>query len=158
MSRNQDFERKEMERRFRRRIFQTVFVSVAAMVAAVLLWKLRSLLVPILVGALLAYLFRPLRDRFQVGWLSHEMRVLTLFAVIGAAVFAGVNGLRKQLPNERQKLELKVRLKYKLNEKFREIVGSTGPGASSGGRLLAREAGPMMDQINRLLEDRKSVV
>jgi predicted PurR-regulated permease PerM len=150
MSRNQDFERKELERKFRRQIFHTTFVSLTVVISAFLFWKLRSLMIPIIVGALLAYLFRPVKDRFQISWLPHEARVLTLFACIGAVIFLSINSIRKQMPDERQKLELKVRLKYKLNEKFQQVVGADKK--NPFGQMIAKEAGPMMDQINHVLD------
>ncbi|MBX3022304.1 MAG: AI-2E family transporter [Bdellovibrionales bacterium] len=151
MSRNADFERKELERKFRRQVFHSVFITLTLILSGLLFWKLRSLLLPIMVGALLAYLFRPLKDRFQIPWLHHELRVLTLFAFIGLIIFVGISSLRKQMPNERQKLELQVRLKYKLNEKFQQVVGSKD-GSNPVGKMIAKEAGPMMDQINHLLD------
>lgn len=152
MSKNQDFERKELERKHRRQVFTVCFVVLTVISSVLLLWNLRSLLLPILVGALLAYLFRPLKDRFHVPWLHHELKVLALFAFIGLVVFMGVNSLRKQMPNEKQKLELKVRLKYKLNEKFQQVVGTKNGGTGPVGQIIAKEAGPMMDQINHLLD------
>lgn len=151
MTRNEDFTRKEMERKFRRQVFHISFLSLTVILSAFLLFKLRSLLLPILVGALLAYLFRPMKDRFQAPWMPHEARVLTLFACIGFFLVLGFNGVRKQLPNERQKLELKVRLKYKLNEKLDQVLGKdAGSGALRG--LVAKEIGPILNQINRALD------
>ena len=149
MSRSQEFERKERERQLRRKRFHTGFVGLAVLVVALLLWKLHSLLVPIIVGALLAYLFRPLKDRFQVRWLHHELRILLLFVFLGFIIFAAIGGVRKQMPDEKQKLELKVRLKYKLNEKYQQVVDQTK--SSPLGGIIAREAGPMMEQFNKLL-------
>jgi predicted PurR-regulated permease PerM len=106
---------------------------------------------PIIVGALMAYLFRPLKDRFQVPWLHHELRVLALFALIGFGFFVIGMNVAKHIPNEREKLELKVRIKYKLNEKFQELVGQEADKRGTFGRMLAKEAGPMMDQLNRWL-------
>jgi predicted PurR-regulated permease PerM len=152
MSKNQDFERKEMERKFRRQVFHSCFLTLVILVTVFLVWKLRSLLIPVVVGALLAYLFRPMKERFQMPWLPHELRVLTLFACIGAAIFMGANSVRKQLPNEKEKLELKVRLKYKLNEKFQQATGNGKPGQGAAGKMIAKEAGPLMDQLNHLLD------
>lgn len=152
MSRNQDFTKKELERKFRRQVFHVSFILLTLIFGAVLLWKLHSLMIPICVGALMAYLFRPLKDYFEVRWLPHELRVIALFACIGIVISMGVHIVRRQLPNERQKLELKVRLKYKLNEKFQQVVGSGKPDASPVSQLIAKEAGPMIDQLNHILE------
>ena len=111
MSRKVDLNEKEQERQVRRRFFLRAFSALTMIFCGFLLWKLRSLLLPIMVGALLAYLFRPLKDRFQVTWIAHEMRVLLLFAAIGAGIFLSVNNLRQHLPSEREKLELASTIK-----------------------------------------------
>lgn len=149
-----DFEVKERERKHRRKIFHLAFSAFALISTGLLVWKLHSLILPIIVGALLAFLFRPVKERFKVPWLHHELQVLCSFAAIGLVLFFGFNNVRKHIPDERQKLELKVRLKYKLNEKFQQVVG----GKSADGQknmlapLIAKEAGPLMDQINHVLD------
>ncbi len=149
-----NLEEKENARRLRRRIFNVSLGGLSLLVAALLFWNLRSLILPIVVGALLGYLFRPVKDRFQIGWLPHEMKVLVLFACVGFGVFAGVNQVRKMIPDEKQKLEIKVRLKYKMNEKFQEIVGTHDREKRQNpvAQLISREAGPMVDQVNKWLD------
>lgn len=151
MKRRPTLEQQEHERRVRRRIFHSGFWSLAILGGGLLFWQLSSLFLPIIVGALMAYLFRPLKDRFQVPWLHHELRVLALFALIGFGFFVIGMNVAKHIPNEREKLELKVRIKYKLNEKFQELVGQEADKRGTFGRMLAKEAGPMMDQLNRWL-------
>ena len=150
----QSTHQKERDRRARRKIFHTTFLILAVGVAIFLLWKLRPLLLPIVVGALLAYLFRPVKDRFQVSWLPHELRVLTLFACVGFCLFMLINKARQMIPDEKQKLELKVRLKYKVNEKFQDIVGMRNPEKRAGliAQVVSRELGPAMNQLNRGLD------
>ncbi len=147
-------DKKEHDRKIRRKWFNFAFALGTISFSALLLFKLKALLLPIVVGALLGYLFRPIKDRFQISWLPHELRVLTLFACVGLGLFMGFNKARKMIPDEKQKLELKVRLKYKVNEKFQEIVGSNNPERKSNliAQLIAKEAGPAMDQINSLLD------
>jgi len=154
MKRRPTFEEQERERHNRRKIFKTGFALVTTAAALFLLWNLSSLLLPMVVGAFFAYLFRPLKDRFQVPWLNHELRVLALFAFIGAALFFVGNTVRQHIPDEKQKLELKVRIKYKLNEKFQELIGSNNKEKRKGtvAQLVAKELGPMMDQLNVFLD------
>lgn len=154
MKRRPTFEQQEHERKVRRKIFKIGFWIVASTATLFLLWKLKSLMLPMLVGALLAYLFRPLKDRFQIPWLHHELRVLTLFAFIGFGIYAMTNTVRRHIPDEKQKLELKVRIKYKLNEKFQEIIGARDKEkkASAVAHLISKELGPVMDQINYQLD------
>jgi hypothetical protein len=153
MSNGQGFEEKERERKVRRKVFHLTFAALALILGGFLIWKLRILILPIIVGGLLAFLFRPVKDRFRIRWLPHELQVLCSFAVIGLVLFFAFNTLRKHIPDEKQKLEFKVRLKYKLNEKYRQLVAKSPDGKSNAVvPLIEKEVGPLMDRINQALE------
>jgi predicted PurR-regulated permease PerM len=153
MSPDQDFQEKERERKVRRRIFHLIFAILALILGGFLTWKLSGLVLPIIVGALLAFLFRPVKERFKIPWLPHELQVLCSFAAIGLVLFFAFDTARKYIPDDRQKLEFKVRLKYKLNEKYQELVTKSPEEKSSmlvG--LIAKQVDPLMDKVNELLE------
>ncbi len=153
MSNGQDFEERERERTVRRKVFYLTFGALTLLVSGFLIWKLSGLILPIIVGALLAFVFRPVKERFRVRWLPHELQVLCSFAAIGLALFFAFNTLRKHIPDEEQKLEFKVRLKYKLNEKYQQIVAKPPEGKSNTvGPLVEKELGPLMDKVNQFLE------
>lgn len=152
MKRGEDFLREEMERRRRRKYFHLAFTVVTALFCGFLLWNLRMLILPVTVGALLAFLFRPVKERFKVPYLPHELQVLCSFAAIGVALFFVFNNVRNHIPNEREKLELKVRIKYKLNEKFQQVVKPADGKPGVVANLIAKEAGPAMDQVNGWLD------
>ena len=152
MSNVQDFEEKERERRVRRKVFYRTFAALALISGGFLLWKLSILILPIIVGGLLAVVFRPVKDRFRIRWLPHELQVLCSFAAIGVVLFFAFNTLRKHIPDEEQKLEFKVRLQYKLNERYRQLVAKSPEGKSNAvAALLEKELGPLMDKINHVL-------
>ncbi|HSS17051.1 MAG TPA: AI-2E family transporter [Candidatus Dormibacteraeota bacterium] len=152
MSNVQDFEEKERERKVRRKVFYLTFATLALIFGGFLLWKLSSLILPIIVGCLLALAFRPVKDRFRIRWLPHEIQVLCSFAAIGVVLFFAFNTLRKHIPDEEQKLEFKVRLQYKLNEKYRQLVAKSPEGKSNPvAALLEKEVGPLMDKVNQVL-------
>jgi predicted PurR-regulated permease PerM len=152
MSNGQDFEEKERERKVRRTLFYLTFAGVLLMLGGFLIWKLSGLILPIIVGALLAFVFRPVKERFRIRWLPHELQVLCSFAVIGLVLFFAFNTLRKHIPDEEQKLEFKVRLKYKLNERYRQLVAKSPEGKSNTvAPLIEKELGPLMDKINQAL-------
>jgi predicted PurR-regulated permease PerM len=152
MSNDQNFEVKERERKVRRKIFYFTFAGLALILGGFLIWKLSILILPIIVGALMAFLFRPLKERFEVRWLPHELRVLCSFAAIGLVLFFAFNTFRKHIPDEEQKLEFKVRLQYKLNERYRQLVAKSPEGKSNAvAALLEKELGPLMDRINQAL-------
>jgi len=124
MSNGQDFEENERERKLRRTVFYLLFAGAVLILGGFLIWKLSPLILPIIVGGLLAFVFRPVKERFRVRWLPHELQVLCSFAAIGLVLFFALNTLRKHIPDEEQKLEFKVRLKYKLNEKYQQLVAN----------------------------------
>jgi predicted PurR-regulated permease PerM len=152
MSNALDFEEKERERKVRRTVFYLIFATLALILGGFLIWKLSILILPIIVGALLAFVFRPVKDRFRVRWLPHELQVLCSFALIGLVLFFAFNTLRKHIPDEEQKLEFKVRLQYKLNEKYRQLVAKSPEGKSNAvSTLIEKELGPLMDKVNQSL-------
>src|SRR5438552_12105907 len=152
MSNRQNFEEKERERKVRRKIFYLTFGTLALISGGFLIWKLSILILPIIVGGLLAFVFRPVKDRFRSRWLPHEIQVLCSFAAIGVVLFFAFNTFRKHIPDEEQKLEFKVRLKYKLNDRYRQLVAKSPEGKSNGVvALLEKELGPLMDKINQVL-------
>ena len=153
MSNGQEFEEKEQERKVRRTVFYLIFSALALILGGFLIWKLSGLILPIIVGGLLAFVFRPVKDRFRIRWLPHELQVLCSFAAIGVVLFFAFNTLRKHIPDEEQKLEFKVRLKYKLNERYRQLVAKSPEGKSNAVTpLIEKEVGPLMDKVNQSLE------
>jgi predicted PurR-regulated permease PerM len=153
MSNGQEFEENERERRVRRKIFYLTFAALVLILGAFLIWKLSGLILPIIVGCLLAFLFRPVKDRFRIKWLPHELQVLCSFALIGLVLFFAFYTLRKHIPDEKQKLEFKVRLQYKLNERYRQLVAKSPEGKSNAiAPLIEKQVGPLMDRVNQALE------
>jgi predicted PurR-regulated permease PerM len=153
MSPDQDFQEKNRERKVRRRVFHLIFAILALILGGFLTWKLSGLVLPIIVGALLAFLFRPVKERFKIPWLPHELQVLCSFAAIGLVLFFAFGTARNHIPDDKQKLEFKVRLKYKLNEKYQELV--TKPSERKSSMLLGlieKQVDPLMDKVNELLE------
>jgi predicted PurR-regulated permease PerM len=149
----QGFEERLRERKVRRRTFHLIFAIFALITAAFLIWKLSSLVLPIVVGVLLAFLFRPVKDRLKIPWLPHEVQVLCSFAAIGLVLFFAFGEARKHVPDDRQRAELKVRLKYKLNEKYQQLVTKSPDGRSNTVvELIQSEVNPLMDKVNELLE------
>jgi hypothetical protein len=85
--------------------------------------------------------------------LPHELQVLCSFAAIGLVLFFAFDTARKHILDDKQRVEFKVRLKYKLNEKYQQLVTKSPEGKSSmlvGS--IEREVDPLMDKVNELLE------
>jgi predicted PurR-regulated permease PerM len=153
MSLDRGLEERQRERKVRRRTFHLIFAVFALISGGFLIWKLSSLVLPIIVGILLAFLFRPVKERFRIPWFPHELQVLCSFAAIGLVLFFAFDTARKHIPDDKQRAEFKVRLKYKLNEKYQQLLTKSPERKSSmlvG--LVQKEVDPLMDKVNELLE------
>jgi predicted PurR-regulated permease PerM len=153
MSPDQDFEEEEQARKVRRRVFHLIFAILVLISGGFLIWKLSGLVAPVIVGGLLAFLFRPVKERFKIPWLPHELQVLCSFAAIGLVLFFAFDTARKYIPDDKQQLEYKVRLKYKLNEEYQQLVMKSPEGKPSMlMSFIQKQTGPLMDKVNQLLE------
>jgi predicted PurR-regulated permease PerM len=150
---NQDFANKEQERKVRRWVFHLIIAILVLISGGFLIWKLSGLVIPVIVGALLAFLFRPIKERFKIPWLPHELQVLFSFAAIGLVLFFAFNTARKYIPDDKQQLEYRVRLKYKLNEKYQQLVAkSPEKKPNMLMSFIEEQTDPLMDKVNQLLE------
>ena len=62
MSNGQYFEEEERERKIRRKVFYLTFATLTLISGGFLIWKLSILILPIIVGCLLAFVFRPVKE------------------------------------------------------------------------------------------------
>src|SRR5947207_12297823 len=152
MSNGKNFEENERERKVRRKIFYLIFGTLALISGGFLIWKLSILILPIIVGALMAFLFRPVKERFEIRWLPHEIQVLCSFAAIGVVLFFAFNTFRKHIPDEEQKLEFKVRLKYKVKDRYRQLVAKSPEGRSNQmAALLQKQLGTLKAKMTEVI-------
>ena len=113
----------------------------------------RSLIPPVAVGGLAAYICRPLVAHLERYLVTRGLAIgLLLLAFVVVALFI-VNRVRAVMPTEIGAVELKVRGLYKINEGYKSLMG-LDPSLTRGNRIygLARaELDPRVDWINRLL-------
>ena len=133
--------------------FKSVVAASGTLVAAYLIWKLRSLIVPVAVSSLTAYICRPLVTRLEHHRVPRGLGIwLLLFVFVLAALFIA-NQVRSIMPTEIEAIELKVRAIYKINEGYKNLTG-LDPSLTRGNwvyRLAHDELDTIVDQINRLL-------
>lgn len=115
-------------RRQTRRVIFTITAIIAVLAGGFLVWSLRPLFLPIIVGMLAAYIFAPLLGFFTKRKVPRAAGILLLF---GLFLLAGVV-IAKQvgaiIPGERDRLVLQTRFQYKLNEKYRNFMGLEAQG------------------------------
>ncbi len=108
---------------------------------------------PVTIGILLAYLFRPLKTAFKYRWMPEAARATLIFSIITGSLLLSFNFIQENIPNEKENLELRVRLKYKFNEKFEKIMGLdqvTGKG-NFFYDLVAKDINPLRIGVNKSL-------
>ena len=136
-----------------RMLFKSAVAATGLLLSAYLLWKLRSLIPPVAVGGLAAYICRPLVAHLERYLVTRGLAIgLLLLSFVVVALFI-VNRVRAVMPTEIGAVELKVRGLYKINEGYKSLMG-LDPSQTRGNRIygLARaELDPKVDWINRLL-------
>lgn len=140
-------------RRIRSMVFAGLIVPLLLLGFFYLAWSLRPLLLPLVIGILLAYLCRPLKSALRYRWLPNQVRISLLFATFLGILFGGISFVKNNIPNEKEKLELLVRMKFKLNEKFDRIMGIDSEGAKGNFlyEILADDIEPLRAQVNHVL-------
>jgi len=116
-----------------------------------LLWSLRSLILPVAVGSLLAYVCLPLVAALERLHLARSLAVALLVALMVLIGLLLLGRVRAALPAEVGGLEMRVRGFHNLNERYRVLMGLDG--SLKGGNRLYRFAGqdldPLIDQVDR---------
>lgn len=144
----------DQTRRFRGLLVNTVSLLVVIMATVYIVWPLRALLLPIILGVLLAYVVRPLKTAFRYKWLPEGIRVALMIGFVTGSILFAVNLIQKNIPNAKESLEIKVRLKYKFNQRFDKMMGidpATGKG-NAFYDFIAHDIDPLRRRINDVLD------
>jgi predicted PurR-regulated permease PerM len=130
-----------------------IVAAAAAALAAYLVWALRSLVVPVVVGGLLAYICRPLVGRLERWRIPRGVAIGLLFLVFGVVALVGLNSFRAAIPSEAALLELRVRALHALHQRYQTLMG-LDPSWSRGNRLYGlthRDLDPLIDRVSDAL-------
>jgi predicted PurR-regulated permease PerM len=130
-----------------------IVTAAAVALATYLVWALKSLIVPASVGALLAYICRPLVARLERHRIPRGLAVGLLLLVFALVTLVSLNSLRAVIPSEAGALELRVRALYALNHHYRTLMG-LDPSWTRGNRLYQlahRELDAVVDRVSEVL-------
>ena len=135
----------------------TFFKSLAAvaglLLSGFLIWELRSLILPVAVGGLLAYICYPLVAGLERFRLTRGLAIgLLLLTFVLAGGFL-VSRVRAAIPDDAGVLELRVRALHNVNRRYQALMG-LDPSLTRGNRIyqLARQdLDPLLDRLNRVL-------
>lgn len=140
----------KLDIRLRRRTWVYGILGALALIGTVfVLSQVQAMILPVIFGAILAYLLRPIKDAFKYSWMPEKIRigVIVLSALV---LLTGIfQGISQSLPTELEKTVLLVRLQYKINHKWNEVFGKKELGYV---RETLKERGePIMVSLNKAL-------
>lgn len=129
-----------------------LLVGLAAVgLGAFLVYELRSLVLPVLVGGLLAYICRPLVTRLERLRLPRDAAIVLLLVAVTLGAVVVVSGARNVAPSEANLLGLRVRVLYKMNGYRESLMGTGQPRGSRLSRRLRAELDPLLDEATSTL-------
>jgi len=123
-----------------------------AILVVFLLWSLRSLILPALAGGLLAYICEPVVVGLERYGVTRGLAVGLLLLAVVLGAFLLVRMIRVGVPTEIGSLDLRTRALYKINDRYRSLMGlDVSPRGSRLYRFVRDDVDPAMDRISRLL-------
>jgi predicted PurR-regulated permease PerM len=134
-------------------VVRPLLAATAVALAAWLVWELRSLIVPVCVGSLLAYICRPLVARLERRWIPRGLAVGLLLLMLGGVALVGLNSIRAVMPGESEALALRVRALHALYGHYQGVMGLDSSW-SRGNHLygfLHRDLDPLLDRLSGML-------
>ncbi len=110
-----------------RRIVFSITAIIVILAGVFLIWSLRPIILPIIVGTFAAYICFPLLKLFTRTGIPRGAGILLLFGSFFVAIMIIVTQVGAIIPDEREQLILKTRFQYKLNERYKSIMGLDDP-------------------------------
>jgi len=137
----------------RTKSYKRSLLLLSVLLAIVFSWFLSSLLLPILVGGVLAYTFMPVVTFFSHKGIPRLLSVLLLVVLMFTGVLSLIYIAQNQMPDRNQQLQLRVIALHQLNERYQELMksGSEHESSSLLYDIAGDETDPAMDYINTLI-------
>jgi predicted PurR-regulated permease PerM len=132
---------------------KSLAVAAGVVLGASLAWGLRSLIVPVAVGSLVAYIVRPLVARLERFRVPRGVAIGVLLLAFGLATLFIVTGIRAVVPSDTRMIELRIRALYAFDQRYQALMG-LDRSLTRGNRIyqwLRGDLDPVVDRVNQLL-------
>ena len=134
-------------------LIKSLAVVAGLLLALLLLWGMRSLIAPVAVGSLLAYVCYPLVAGLERFRLTRALAIVcSLLGFVASGLFL-VSRVRAAMPTEVEALELRVRALRNVNQRYKALMG-LDRSLTKGNRIyqvLHSDLDPLMDRVNDFL-------
>jgi predicted PurR-regulated permease PerM len=141
------------ERLKRSRVFYGVLFLFLGTLFLLLFIALQSLILPILIGMISAYIAMPLLNLLRKRGVPKAVGVLILFGGFIFVVFVIGEQVVSLMPDEREKIELRINVQHKLNESYLGFLGKSSFDDEGNvvSTLFEDELHPVIENINAFL-------
>lgn len=129
---------------FRAKVLYGLTWALGVVVGLYLVWGLRALILPTIVGAMSAYVCRPLLREIRRFGVPHNLGVLILVGLFCLGIALIVSQVRSFIADEQAILVLRVRGQYKLNERFAQV-------SARFPKWAVKEVEPFMADLNKVV-------
>ncbi len=142
----------EKSRKTRRVWFHIISATLWLLLAIGLFYGLRPLLLPILMGAFLGYVCKPL-VRFGGSSIKKRARSIGLLLVLGLSFYWVGKTIKESWPNDQQKLVFRERLRTRCHERYESWMGLDHHGHGNFlHKIFGRDLDPVMKRVYVVLK------
>ncbi len=137
----------------RSRVFYTLAAIAGISVTIYLLFALSTLILPVLLGIVAAYICQPLLSLMYRNGMSRGTSTLILFGGFLLIIFMLVRYVLSLVPGEFEQLQLRVSIQQNINERYQSYMG-LDENLHNGNMIhdfVGPEVDPMMDTFNQWL-------
>ena len=140
-------------RKTRSRFFYTISTVVGVTTVIYLVIALKTLILPVLLGLVAAYICQPLLSFMYRNGLSRATSTLILFSGFILILFLLVRYVINLVPGEFEQLQLRISIQQNINDRYQSYMGLDDD--LRNGNVIHEFAGPeidpMMDTFNQWL-------
>jgi predicted PurR-regulated permease PerM len=110
-----------------------------------LIWSLRPIILPFIVGTFVAYMCFPLLKSITRNGVPRPAGILILFGAFFLTIMFIANQIGTIIPDEKERLVLRTRFQYKLNERYQNFMGLDKP--EDTGNMIYKYFGTDFDRF-----------
>ena len=110
-----------------RRIVFIITTTIIVIIVGFLVWSLRSMILPFIIGIFAAYMCFPLLKSITRIGVPRPAGILILFGAFFLAIVIIVNQVGSIIPDKKEQLVLRTRFQYKLNDRYQHFMGLEKP-------------------------------
>ncbi len=135
----------DQSRQLRSRVFYTLFFIFGALITIYLLAVLSPLILPTLIGILLAYVTKPLLTFLRKKGINKSLSVTIIILLFGLAIFGIGKKIYSLIPSSQQQLVIRVQMQNKIDRMYLELLGKEN--FSSKGNFVDELFGKQMEPL-----------